>query len=58
MARCCAVQDLLPSGCVTVAFFEERYLDAWQCNFLGLPSNVEIPAHVDRHTYALLGTPL
>ena len=41
---------------MTLAVFEETYQDAWKCNFLGLPAEAEVPAHVDKQTYALLGT--
>ena len=47
VASCLDVlKDLLPVGCCRAISYSEQYQDSWKCNFLGLPENVEIPAHI------------
>lgn len=45
---------LIPIGCVRKILFADRYEEAYRCNFLGLSSEVEIPAHISTSEFCLV----
>jgi len=41
-----SLKMLIPRGCFRPIYYSAEYMDAWRCNFLGLPLGVTLPAHV------------
>ncbi|KAM3614278.1 uncharacterized protein V6R79_012084 [Siganus canaliculatus] len=48
------LKSLLPVGCVRSVPYSDQYEEAYKCNFLGLNSNVPIPAHVSSSEFSVL----
>ena len=50
----CMIKELLPTGCCNIVPFDTKYHEEWECNFLGISNNAEIPSHVSPSSYVLL----
>ncbi|MEQ2240600.1 hypothetical protein ILYODFUR_016742, partial [Ilyodon furcidens] len=46
--------SLLPVGCVRSVPYSAQYEEAYKCNFLGLSTDVPIPAHVSSSEFSVL----
>lgn len=48
------LKSLLPVGCVRSIPFSAQYEEAYKCNFLGLSTEVSVPAHVTSSEFSVL----
>lgn len=48
------LKSLLPVGCVRSIPYSAQYEEAYKCNFLGLSTEVPIPAHVSSSEFSVL----
>uniref|UniRef100_A0A1A8HJN6 Folliculin n=1 Tax=Nothobranchius korthausae TaxID=1143690 RepID=A0A1A8HJN6_9TELE len=48
------LKSLLPVGCVRSVPYSAQYEEAYKCNFLGLSTDVPIPAHVSSSEFSVL----
>lgn len=48
------LKSLLPVGCVRSIPYSSQYEEAYKCNFLGLCTDVSIPAHVSSSEFTVL----
>ncbi|KNC72822.1 hypothetical protein SARC_14618 [Sphaeroforma arctica JP610] len=45
---------LLPRDCCTMVPYSHIYRERWECNFLGLSADAEIPATLDHGSHVIL----